>query len=87
MIFLQLVYYNLWDIVVKGLHVPKSNVHGRTIVKPFEDWNENYKKLCSIGAKAMDILNCGLNANQFNKIPMCKNVKEIWNTLKVTKRY
>lgn len=37
MIYLQIIDYNLWDIVVKGQHVPKSTVDGRTIAKPSEE--------------------------------------------------
>lgn len=36
-------------------------------------WND--KKVCSIGAKAMNVLYCDLNVNEFNGISMCKNAK------------
>lgn len=56
MIYLQFVDYNLWSIVVKVSHVPKSTTNGKTIEKPVEEWDHNDKKLCSTRAKAMNIL-------------------------------
>lgn len=35
----------------------------------------NHKKLCSMNAKAMNIVYCGLNVDEFNRIFMCKNVQ------------
>lgn len=32
----------------------------------------------------MNVLHCGLNADEFNRISMCNNAKEIWDTLEVT---
>lgn len=48
---------------------------------------EMIKKKNVIDAKAMNTLYCGLNADEFNMISMCSNVKEIWNSSEVTVRY
>ena len=34
--------------------------------KPFKDWNEEEKRLASLDAKALNILFCAINQEQFN---------------------
>lgn len=34
--------------------------------------------------KTMNILFCGLNVEEFNRVSMCANAKEIWDTLETT---
>lgn len=36
------------------------------------------------GAKAVNILYCGLNADKFNRISICKNTENIWDILEIT---
>lgn len=37
----------------------------------------------SIDAKAMNILFCGLNSEEFNRVSTCANAREPWDTLEV----
>lgn len=43
MIYLQFVNYNSWDTVIKGPHVPKCIVDGKTIIEPTEEWDKMIK--------------------------------------------
>lgn len=69
MIYLQLGDYHLWDLIVNGPYVPKTIIDGRTTIKPSKEWDENDKKVDSVGFKAMNILCCGLNVDQFKEYP------------------
>lgn len=46
----SIIIERFMDIVVKEPRASKSIVDVRTIVKPFEEWDENDKNLCSISA-------------------------------------
>ena len=52
--------------------------------KPEKEWDEVDKKLAQLNAKAMNVLYCVLDANEFNRISTCASAKEIWDRLEVT---
>lgn len=37
-----------------------------------------------MNSNTIKMLYCGLNAYEYNRISMCQNAKEIWDTLEVT---
>lgn len=59
-------------------------IDGALSVKPKRDWDDYYKKLVQLNAKAMNILYYTLDANMFNRISICMSAKKIWERLKVT---
>lgn len=83
MIYLQLVDYNVQEVVANGPHVPTSIVDGKTVEKSSKDCEEIKRKTVN-RCKAVHILYCCLNANKFNRISICTSAKEVWNTLEVT---
>ena len=40
--------------------------------------------MAQLNAKAMNILYCALDANEFNRISTCMSAKKIWDRLEVT---
>ena len=40
--------------------------------------------MIELNAKAMNIPDCALDANEFNKISICTSAKDIWNMLEIT---
>lgn len=81
---LQFVDYNLWNVAIKGRYIPKTNIDGVTTKISSKDLDENDKQLCSMNGEAGNSLYCGSNGDDFNRISMCKNAMEIWDTLEVT---
>ena len=73
----------IWDVIDEGPFVPTKLVNGRSVKKPKEEWNNNYKGLISYNHKSMHILHCSLSKSQFNKAQQCANAQEIWQTLEV----
>ena len=80
-IYIQAVDFQLWKIIWKGAHTPTKNVDGVDIPKPEEEWEDQEMKMGELNAKAMNLLYCALDANEFNQISTCTSAKEIWDKL------
>ena len=63
--------------MTNGLHIPTVLVNGIQMPRPIHDYNEDDKKLASMNAKAMHILYCVLEKNEFNHISTCTNAYDI----------
>ncbi|GAV60319.1 DUF4219 domain-containing protein [Cephalotus follicularis] len=74
--FIQSLDYDLWDIIVFGLEMPKESVSNSRI-----RYNEKEKELLRLNAKAKHLLFCALNSNVFDRISSCTMAKEIWDKL------
>ena len=83
-IFIQILDYDMWSIIVNGSHIPTKLIDGMSLPKPEGEWNEFNKKMAQLNAKAMNILYCALEANEFSRISTCNSAKEIWDRLEVT---
>ena len=85
-IFMRSYYYHMWDVVVDDLFIPIRKIRGsgEQVPKQRSEWTNGEVKKIEINFKAINTLHCALNPIEFNRISMCKTVKEIWNKLKVT---
>ena len=83
-IYIQAVDFQLWRIITRGPHTPIINVNGVDIPKPEDDWDDQDMKKAELNAKAMNLLYCALDPNEFNRILTCNSAKEIWDRLEVT---
>ena len=83
-IYVQFVDYELWRIIVKGLKTPTKKVEEINVPKPESEWNEDDLKMLQSNVKAMNILYCALDPNEFNRLFTCELAKEIWDILEVT---
>ena len=82
--FIKTENYELWNIVTKEPYIPQTTVDGKTVTKTEDQYTqEDFAKL-SKNCKAMHILYCGLDANEYNRICACESAKEIWDKLVVT---
>ena len=83
-IFIQSIDFQLWKVIMKGPYIPTINVDGVDIPKPEEDWDDQEMKKGELNAKAMNLLYCALDPNEFNQISTCNSAKKIWDRLEVT---
>ena len=83
-IYIQSIDYNIWKTIVKGPHVPTIMVNGVATPKLEEDWDEQDVKKIELNAKAMNLLYCAVDPNEFNRVSTCTSAKKIWDTLEVT---
>ncbi|GAV70003.1 hypothetical protein CFOL_v3_13502 [Cephalotus follicularis] len=74
--FIQSLDYDLWDMIVFGLELPKEYIS-----KPRIRYNEKEKEMLKLNAKAKHIIFCALSSNEFDCISSCESAKEIWDKL------
>jgi hypothetical protein len=80
-IYIQAVDYELWRVISRGPRFPRDK-EGK--LKDEKDWDDADLKLMSLNSKAMNVLYCALDANEFNRISGCDTAKEIWDKLEVS---
>ena len=83
-IFIQASDYKLWSSIVSGPHTPIKIVNNVPILKLESEWDETDERMAKLNAKAMNLLYCALDAQEFNRKFSCISVKEIWDKLEVT---
>ena len=83
-IFFQASDYKIQDIIVSGPYTPTKIVNNVSISKAESEWDENDEKIAQLNAKAINLLYCALDANEFNRISGCISAKGIWDKLEVT---
>jgi len=82
--FIKTEDYELWNIITKGPYVPMTTVDGKSIKKNEDQYTQEDFAKPSKNCKAIHILYCGLDANEYNRISACESAKEIWDKLVVT---
>ncbi|XP_057730096.1 uncharacterized protein LOC130945392 [Arachis stenosperma] len=84
-IFVQSIDYNIWKIILNGPEVPtKQNADGEVVTKEDSEWIDEEKKKVELNAKAINLMHCAINFEEFRKVSRCKTAKEIWDKLKLT---
>jgi len=76
--------YELWNLVTKGPYVPMTIIDGKVVKKTEEQYTQEDYARHSKNYKAMHILYCGLDANEYNHICACESTKKIWDKLVMT---
>src|SRR5262249_20058406 len=74
-IFLKASGYFVWKTIEDGPYVATTTE---------EEWDDTVIKKMSLDSIATNILYCGLSPQEFNRVQLCKNAKEIWEKLEVT---
>ena len=76
-IFIQALDYDMWSIIVNESHTPTKLIDGVSLPKSKSEWDEFDKKIAQLNAKAMNVLYCALDTNEFNYISTCNLAKKI----------
>jgi hypothetical protein len=76
--------YKAWKIITGGPYIPTKIVNETKVFKSKEEWDERDSHLIQLNAKAINMLYCALDANEFNRISACESTKEMWDKLEVT---
>ena len=74
-IYLQSIGLDTWNITQTEYSEPTTD---------FAQWTAEQKTVAQNNSKAMNILFCSLDRNEFNRVSVCKSAYEIWKTLQVT---
>ncbi|XP_022762512.1 uncharacterized protein LOC111308452 isoform X1 [Durio zibethinus] len=83
-LFIQANDYQVWRVIVNGSQISMKMVDGREVIKQESEWDVNDIKMAKLNAKAMHILFCALGPNEYNKVFLYENTKEICDKLVVT---
>ena len=63
---IQAIDYDMWNVIINGPHISTIIVDGIPSSKPEKDWDETDKNNIQLNTKAMNVLYCALDANEFN---------------------
>ena len=83
-IYIQASDYEAWKIIRDGPYIPTKIVKETKVSKSEEEWDTQDSRLIQLNAKAINMLYCALDANEFNRISACESAKEMWDKLEVT---
>ncbi|KAI5653207.1 hypothetical protein M9H77_30394 [Catharanthus roseus] len=79
-IYICSINFDLWSIIEKGPFVPQKD--GR--VKKVKEFDEFNSRKMTLNFQAMNILSCGLDVNEYNRVSGCDSAHEMWKLLEVT---
>ena len=65
-------------------HTYPHTINNTMILKFETDWDDHDKKMTQLNIKAINIIFCALDVNEFNKILTCTFTKKNWDRSKVT---
>ncbi|XP_062104243.1 uncharacterized protein LOC133815415 [Humulus lupulus] len=82
--YLQSIDYDLWHIVSNGPYIPKHVINDKEVIKTYEAYDEEDKKMLSKNAKAKYALICGLDRDVFKNIEQASTAYDMWKMLEVT---
>ena len=74
-IYMQANGFDSWNITQSEYHIPTTEYY---------TWSNTQKLDATANAKAMNMLFCAIDRNEFNRVSMCQTAYEIWRTLKIT---
>ncbi|VFQ70056.1 unnamed protein product [Cuscuta campestris] len=83
-IYIRSTNFQLWLVIKNGEEVPMKKVGETTVPKTEDEFDaEDIKKIENY-AKAINMLYCAVNPDDYRKISCCTTAKEMWDKLEVT---
>jgi len=83
-IYIRAFDYEAWKIIRDGPYIRTKIVNETKVSKSEEEWDERDSHLIQLNAKAINMLYCALDVNEFNQISACESANEMWDKLEVT---
>ncbi|VFQ98655.1 unnamed protein product [Cuscuta campestris] len=83
-IYIRSTNFELWLVIKNGEEIPMKKVGETTVPKTENEFDaEDIKKIENY-AKAINMLYCAVNPDDYQKISCCTTAKEMWDKLEVT---
>ncbi|VFQ64052.1 unnamed protein product [Cuscuta campestris] len=83
-IYIRSTNFQLWLVIKNGEEIPMKKVGETTVPKTEDEFDaEDIKKIENY-AKAINMLYCAVNPDDYRKISCCTTAKEMWDKLEVT---
>ena len=82
--YLESLDLEVWKTILFGYTFPTKDVDGGKIRKTFDEYNEEESIKFQLNSRAIYILVCAMDRNEYNRTSQCKTAKEIWRILEIT---
>ena len=82
--YLESLDLEVWKTILFGYTFPTKDVDGGKIRKTLDEYNEEESRNFQLNSRAIYILVCAMDRNEYNRISQCKTAKEIWRILEIT---
>ncbi|VFQ95733.1 unnamed protein product [Cuscuta campestris] len=83
-IYIRSTNFRLWLVIKNGEEVPMKKVGDKLIPKTEDEFDAEDIKKVENYAKAVNMLYCAVNPDDYRKISCCSTAKEMWDKLEVT---
>ncbi|VFQ67313.1 unnamed protein product [Cuscuta campestris] len=83
-IYIQSTNFLLWRIIKNGEDVPMKKVEETNVPKTEDEYDAQDIKKVENNAKAINIIYCAINPDDYRKISCCTTAKEMWDKLEIT---
>ncbi|VFQ94721.1 unnamed protein product [Cuscuta campestris] len=83
-IYIQSTNFLLWRIIKNGEDVPMKKVEETNVPKTEDEYDAQDIKKVENNAKAINIIYCAVNPDDYRKISYCTTAKEMWDKLEIT---
>ena len=81
--YLESLDLEVWKTILFGYTFPTKDVDGGKIRKTLDEYNEEESRKFQLNSRAIYILVCAMDRNEYNRISQCKTTKEIWRILEI----
>ena len=82
--YLESLDLEVWKTILFCYIFPTKDVDGGKIRKTLDEYNEEESRKFQLNSRAIYILVCAMDKNEYNRISQCKTAKEIWRILEIT---
>ncbi|VFQ66131.1 unnamed protein product [Cuscuta campestris] len=83
-IYIRSTNFQLWLVIKNDEQIPMKKVGETTVPKIEDEFDAKDIKKVENYAKAINMLYCAVNPDDYRKISCCTTTKEMWDKLKVT---
>ncbi|VFQ98062.1 unnamed protein product [Cuscuta campestris] len=83
-IYIRSTNFQLWLVIKNGEEIPMKKVGETTVPKTENEFDAKDIKKIENYAKAINMLYCAVNPDDYRKISCCTTAKEMWDKLEVT---
>ncbi|VFR02633.1 unnamed protein product [Cuscuta campestris] len=83
-IYIRSTNFQLWLVIKNGEETPMKKVGEKLVPKTEDEFNAEDIKKVENYVKAINMLYCAVNPDDYRKISCCTTAKEMWDKLEVT---
>ncbi|XP_039059078.1 uncharacterized protein LOC120202773 [Hibiscus syriacus] len=76
-LFIQANDYEVWRVITHGPNITMKKEKGSNVPKDEDEWDANEIKMMQLNYKAMHILYCALGPQEYSRMYLCDNAKEM----------